>query len=222
METAKIINDLHRDGITKYVMLMRHSERSIGTAETDLLMELTEEGKQAAYEFGQALRSDSLIRFFSSFVHRCVETSALIEKGYLSGAGKTTSNTVIDPLYAFFINDLLKANQMRYDLFDKGDWPRFFRNWFDGKYSTDIIEDAAQAAQTLLNTLLELLQDPLAYGNICISHDINLFLIKEYYLGLRPEDNEFIQFLEGVIIYKQNGGYYITNHQTEAKRLPFP
>jgi len=221
IETLKIINDLHQKGISRYVALMRHAERPIDTAENDLFMQLTETGKQAAYEFGQALPSDSLIRFFSSPVDRCVETSALIEKGCLSSGRKTETNTELDSLYAFFIKDLLKADGMLYEMLDAGEWAKFFRNWFEGKYSPDIIEDASQAAQTSLNALLELLQEPSAGGNICISHDINLFLIKEYYLGLRPEDNEYIQFLEGVILYEWDGRYYIINHQTEAKMLTF-
>ncbi len=200
---------------------MRHAERPIDTAENDLFMQLTEAGKQAAYEFGQALPPDSLIRFFSSPVDRCVETSTLIEKGCLSSGKKTQTNTELDSLYAFFIKDLLKVDGMLYEMLDAGEWAKFFRNWFDGKYATDIIGNASQAAQTLLNALLELLQGPAAAGgNICISHDINLFLIKEYYLGLRPEDNEYIQFLEGVILYEWDGRYYIVNHQTEAKLLP--
>ncbi|HEY54417.1 MAG TPA: histidine phosphatase family protein [Caldilineae bacterium] len=219
-ETLKVINDLHQKRISRYVVLMRHAERPIDTAENDLFMQLTEAGKQAAYEFGQALPPDSLIRFFSSPVDRCVETSTLIEKGCLSSGKKTQTNTELDSLYAFFIKDLLKVDGMLYEMLDAGEWAKFFRNWFDGKYVTDIIGNASQAAQTLLNALLELLQGPAAGGNICISHDINLFLIKEYYLGLRPEDNEYIQFLEGVILYEWDGRYYIVNHQTEAKLLP--
>ncbi|UCC54000.1 MAG: hypothetical protein JSV68_08510, partial [Anaerolineaceae bacterium] len=124
------------------------------------------------------------------------------------------------PLYVFFVNDLSKLNQIAYKMIGEDEWPQFVRNWFDGKISTELIDDAAQAAQTLLNSLLELLQEPSAYGgNICISHDWNLFLIKEFYLRLKPEDNEYIQFLEGVIIYEMHDAFYIINHQSEAKML---
>ena len=36
------------------------------------------------------------------------------------------------------------------------------------------------------------------------------------------EENEDIEYLEGVVIYKWQNSYYITNHQSEAKMLPFP
>jgi len=61
-----------------------------------------------------------------------------------------------------------------------------------------------------------------AADHICVSYDWRLFLIKEYYLHLRPEDYEFIQFLEGVMIYENNGRYYIINHQTDVTPLPIP
>ena len=216
-----VINDLHRKGVKKYVVLMRHAERPIDTAENDLAMKLTEDGKQAAYEFGRSLPSDSLIRFFSSPVDRCIETAVLIEKGCLANEGETQPNTTMDVLYAFFIKDLLKADQLLYAMMEAGEWSDFFRNWFDGEYSPELMEAGPQAAQTLMEALLGLLQGSSEGGNICISHDINLFLIKEYYLGLKPEDHEYIQFMEGVIIYEWDDDYYIVNHQTDAKIVPF-
>lgn len=194
LKTLKVINDLHRDGIKTYVALMRHSARHYGTAENDELMELTEEGKQTASEFGRALPSDSFVRFFSSPAPRCIETSVLIEKGCLSRGGKTKTNIVIDSLYPFYVKNIPKVMQMAYDMVGAGEYPKFFRNWFNGKISADLMVDASHAAQTLLNLLFELLQDPLAHGNICISHDWNLFLLKEYYLGLRPEEYENIEY----------------------------
>lgn len=220
VDTVKIINHLQQAGVDKYVVLMRHAARHFGAAESDPSMGLTEGGKQAAIEFGQGLPPEPPVRFFSSYIERCVETSVLIEQGLLSKGGTTKTNKIIDPLYVFFVNDLSKLNQIAYKMIGEDEWPQFVRNWFDGKISTELIDDAAQAAQTLLNSLLELLQEPSAYGgNICISHDWNLFLIKEFYLGLKPEDNEYIQFLEGVIIYEMHDAFYIINHQSEAKML---
>jgi broad specificity phosphatase PhoE len=220
-DTLAVIDDLHRRGVKKYVVLMRHAERPIDKPENDLLMMLTDEGQQAAYEFGRALPSDSLIRFFSSPVDRCVETSNLIEKGLLATGGESRSNEELDALYFFYVRDI-KVDHILYDMFEKGEWAQFFRNWFEGEYTPEFMDEGDQAARTLVEALLGLLQDSPEGGNICISHDNSLFLIKEYYLGLRPEDYEYIQFLEGVILYEWDGAYYIANHQTAAKRLPFP
>jgi len=53
--TLKVINDLHAQEIDSYVVLMRHSARLVDTAENDAVMDLTEEGQQAAVEFGKGL-----------------------------------------------------------------------------------------------------------------------------------------------------------------------
>jgi len=126
-----------------------------------------------------------------------------------------------DTLYCFYIKDVPKVLQMAYDMRDAGDYPRFFRNWFDEKISADLIEDGRQSSQILVNDLLELMQGPEKKGNICITHDWNVVLLKKYYLGQRPEEYGHIEFLEGVIIYEWSNSYYITNCQSEAKRLEF-
>ena len=219
-KTLALLHDLRQQGIENYTVLMRHAERPIGSPENDLLMQITEDGKRAAYEFGRRLPTDTSLRFFASPVDRCVETADFIEKGALSMGGKTESTQKMAWLYAFYIHDLLTTDRILYEMLDRGEWAQFFRNWFDGKYPVEIIGDARQAAETLLNALQDLLRQSPPGGNICVSHDINLFLIKEYYLGLRPEDHEYIQFLEGVIVYERDGERYIVNHQTGAKKLP--
>lgn len=220
VQTLKVINGLHQDGIKNYVVLTRHSARHYETAENDLLMGLTEKGKQESFRFGKGLPSDSPIRLFSSPVIRCVETSDFIEKGRLSSGGKTQPNIVMDGLAAFFVKDISKVMPMVYELVYVGDYLKFFRNWFDGGISTDLIEDASQSAQRLLNALLDMLKEPSEFaGNICITHDWHLILLKEYYLGQRAEEYGNIEYLEGVIIYKWNGSYHIINHQSEARLL---
>jgi len=220
VQTLKVINDLLQDGINNYAVLTRHSARHYDTAENDMIMGLTEEGKQTSFEFGKALPSNSSIRLFSSPVNRCVETSDLIEKGYLSRGGNAQTNTVMNELVPFFVKDISKLMPMVYELVYAGDYLKFFRNWFDGKISDDLIDDASQSAQKLLSALVDLLQEqPKFTGNICVSHDWHLVLLKEYYLGQRAEEYGNIDFLEGVIIYQWKDSFYITNHQSGARML---
>ena len=222
VKTLKIINDLHQDGIRNFVVLTRHSARHYGTAENDEAMELTEEGKQKSREFGEALPSSRLFQFFSSPVHRCVETSNLMEEGVLSKGGETQANTVMEVLYPFFVKDMSKTIHMAYKFVMAGDYSKFFRNWFDGDISSELLENASQSAQRLLNALLDLLkeQSDIA-GNIFVAHDWHLVLLKEFYLGQRAEEYGVIEYLEGVIIYKGDDGYYIINHDSEAIPLSF-
>jgi len=220
--TLKVINDLHAQEIDSYVVLMRHSARLVDTAENDAVQDLTEEGRQAAVEFGQGLPANGRFRFYSSVINRCIETTTFIEEGILSvnETAVTEPNVVMDELYASFAKDVPRMDKIAYALLDKGEWAQFFRKWFNGEYPTEAIDPAAGAAEALLASLIELLQEETGVSTICISHDWHLFLIKEYYLHLRPEDHEYIQFLEGVVIYEKNDRYYIINHQTGAQLLP--
>jgi len=220
VQTLKVINDLCEGGIGNYVVLTRHSARHYGTPENDESMGLTEEGKQTSLEFGEALPSGSSIRLFSSPADRCIETSDIIEKGCLSQGGKTQANTVMDHLGAFFVKDISKVMPMAYKLALAGNYPQFFRDWFDGGISADLIDDASRSAQRLLNKLVDLLNEPSEFsGNICVTHDWHLALLKEIYLGQRAEEYGNIDYLEGVIVYQWNDAFYMINYQSEAKKL---
>jgi len=220
VQTLKVIHDLQQDGIKNFVVVTRHSERHYDTAENDMVMGLTEEGKQTSFEFGKALPSNSSIRLFSSRVNRCVETSDFIEKGCLSRGGKAQTNTVMNDLAPFFVKDISKIMPMVYDLVYAGDYLKFFRDWFDGKIPADLIDDASQSAQILLNSLLDLLHNSSDFASsICVTHDWHLVLLKEHYLGQRAEEYGNIDYLEGVIFYQWNDSHYIINHQYEARVL---
>jgi len=224
IKTLKVIHNLHKTSLKSYVVLMRHSARNYGTAENDELMELTEEGKQSSFEFGKGLPANSFIRFFSSPVQRCVQTSDIIEKGFLSTGGKTQANTAKDILAPLFVKDVPKIMQMAYELVLAGNYPKFFRDWFDGKIPTDLIEDGAQSAQKLLTALLDLLDNETAEDTvtICVTHDWHLVLLKEYYLGQKAEDYGVIEYLEGLIIYNLNENYQIIDHEGKVNILNIP
>ncbi len=219
VQTLAVIHQLHQQGVRNYAVLMRHADRPIDNAGNDLAMRISDLGKRTAYEFGRALPCDGVKRFYSSPIHRCVQTAELIAQGCLARGGDVLPNTPRDDLFAFFVRDVARADGLLYEALGAGEPFSFFRNWFDGVYPPDIIDDAAQAARAQMNVLLGLLQQDPPAANICVSHDINLFLIKQYYLDLRPEDHEYIQFLEGVVVYEWRSAYYIVNHQAAARRL---
>jgi broad specificity phosphatase PhoE len=223
MKTLELLRGLCQEGIETYAVLMRHSARHHDTAENDLSLGLTEEGRRAAYEFGRALPSDSFLQFFSSPVLRCVETSELIDRGCLSNGGRTKHNGAVDPLSGFFARNGPAVLQMAHDMAKAGRFPEFFRNWFDGRLPSSLIQDSRQASRALVHYLLGLIQGSGEKGSICITHDWHLVLLREYGLGQRPEEyGGHIEYLEGVILFVRGSNYYIVNHQREAKILRFP
>jgi broad specificity phosphatase PhoE len=179
-------------------------------------MGLTEEGKQAAYEFGKGILSENQIRFYSSPAPRCIETSELIEKGFLSTGGKSKSNTVLNFLGGLYFKDPEKTLKIIFEFILKGEYPSFFRKWFTGELPDDLMEDSLQTAQTILKGSYKLIQESERVNHICITHDVNLYLLKEYYLNQKPEEYA-VDYLEGLIIYKENNAFHIINHVNEEK-----
>jgi hypothetical protein len=85
-DTLDVMNDLRNQGIDSFSIIMRHSNRryDLEGLQGEASFGLTNEGKELAYEFGKDLPTDSVMRLFSSFAARCIETAYLIEKGNIS------------------------------------------------------------------------------------------------------------------------------------------
>ncbi len=217
INTIQTIKKLHKDGINRFSVIMRHSARHY---DTDINMEpfmgLTEEGKEVSLQVGANLPDGFNVRLFSSYIGRCIETAYLIDKGYSRKNGKTETNRQVKDISPFYINDFQKA----IDLIIKQDTPTFIRNWIDGKISTDIIQDAKKTAEKMFACMVDRLKQTRENSiDIFISHDWNMYLIKEFGLGLAHEEYGLIEYLEGVVVYTKNGEMYIANHQTEPKRV---
>jgi broad specificity phosphatase PhoE len=219
--TLDAIHELKNRGIGRMAVIMRHSARHYDPKDwsKDPLMGLTDEGKEAAYAFGENLPTDSVTRLFSSPVGRCVETASQIEKGNASKGGKTEANKTIGRLATFFANDFLKAFEI---IGAKGN-AEFFRDWFSGKVPVDVMADPEASVAVLRKLLVDKLDEMSDnHIDILVSHDWSLYLFKEYCLGLAQEDVGKVKYLEGAIIYWENGDFRATNHQTESKVLGVP
>jgi len=56
--------------------------------------------------------------------------------------------------------------------------------------------------------------------NLCVTHDVSLFLVNEYYLERRLEENP-VEYLDGVIIYKKHDDVFLVDHQGESKKFNY-
>jgi hypothetical protein len=52
---------------------------------------------------------------------------------------------------------------------------------------------------------------------ICVSHDWNIFPLKEFTLGLPHEEAGDIGYLDGVVFFETDGQMYITSYQTDPR-----
>ncbi|MCG8337825.1 MAG: histidine phosphatase family protein [Proteobacteria bacterium] len=215
--TRDLIKSLADRGINRMSVMMRHSARHYNWEQPreEPFLLLTEEGKEYSYNLGKSLVPGFTIKFYSSVVGRCIETAYLIDKGYVSQGGKTDHNMMepyLSPSYVKKPFELIKVLQETS--------PNFIRQWFDGEISAEIIDPPRGAAQDIIGMLESKLEYlPENHINMGISHDWNLYLVKEYIMGLRHEDVGRVAYLEGLIVYQEQGKTFVVNHQSEPVEI---
>ncbi len=215
--TLEMINQLKAEGISRMSVLIRHSARHYDheRPEREPFMVLTGKGKQYSWELGRALPEELVVSFSSSSFGRCIETAYLIDKGYVSRNGHTVNCKIEELLSPSYIKKPLEVLNTMLETRSG-----FIRHWFDGSISPDIIETPEKAAREILDLLLKRLGTlPENTINIGVSHDWNLYLLKEQIMGLKHEEVGLVEYLEGVVVYETSGQYYIKNHQGETGPL---
>lgn len=220
-KTVALIRDLNRQGIDRMSLMLRHSKRDY---HPDVHMEpfmcLTDEGRNLAFELGSRLPENMSLSFFSSHIGRCIETAYLIDKGFVSKTGGYTGhNQVARPVAPFYVKDLVSV----VDIVKKKDVFTFIRSWIDGKISEDVLVNAKDAANTMLRFLVGgLRESDVNTLHVSVTHDWNVYLIKEFALGLPHETFGRIDYLEGVVLFEKDGEIHITNHQKDPVLLSLP
>ena len=215
-QTLTVIRQLLNQNITKIAAIIRHSARFYGTApRSEAFMGLTPEGMEYALEMGRSLPSAPLPRLYSSPFGRCIETAYLIDKGFTRQHGiDLAHNLPQEKLAPFYIKDIEKA----LNLLKEQGTHTYIRNWFDNRLDETVMESPATTTNALTRFMTErvnhLADNEVA---ICVSHDWNIFPLKEFALGLTHEEAGDIGYLDGVVFFENNGRMYITSYQTDPR-----
>jgi broad specificity phosphatase PhoE len=211
-ETLALIRKLVDEGARRLCVILRHSARHFPTDPAlEPFMGLTEAGKDYAMDLGAALPLEPGPVFFSSPFGRCIETACIMDKGYIKAHGRFNGhNTLSRELSPFYVKDIEKAVVMA----SKTGSRTFLRQWFDRQIPPDVIEDPEAAAETIAGFMTGLLGS-LEEGRIalCVSHDWNIYPLKEFKLGLPHEEAGSVGFLEAVAVFEHRGRPHITHHQ---------
>jgi hypothetical protein len=216
-ETIRLVHDLHKTGASKFSIILRHSLRHYDDKiHMEPFMGLTEQGKDQCVKIGMGLPRGMTLRLFSSHFGRCIETAYLMDQGYLAGGGDTKRNQLVRELSPFYVNDFEKALETITTLALAG----FIRSWIEGEFSPDILMDAREVADRIFFCAIRGLTETGENNiDVLVTHDWNMYLLKEFGLGLTHEDHGEVDFLEGVVLFEKEGEIYLTHHQAEPKRL---
>ena len=219
-KTASLIRRLNSQGIDKLFVVLRHSARNYHEDITmEPFMSLTDKGRAMAFQMGSSLPENFSIRFFSSYIGRCIETAYLLDKGFVKKTGAMTENNrVTDIMAPFYVNDLSKLADiiMSRDLFV------FIREWINVHIPESILMPPKEAARKMFKFMVcSLWESEKNTLQISVTHDWNLYLLKEFGLGLAHEEYGKVSYLEGIVLFEQDGKIYITNHQKDPVILDY-
>lgn len=216
--TLGLVNRLFNQGIKKMSVFVRHGDRYYDPANlrNEPFLPLTEHGKKQSYEFGLQLPSEPYYHFFSSPVIRCVETAYQIEKGCIKCGAQTQVNSILPNLGPFFIKD-------RSAVFSHcmAEGPEvFFQLWLKGQISEEVMLPPKLAIrEQLTQVMVGLVEQGQLHLNVYVTHDVNLYLIRELCLGQDIEEVGRIDPLEGLVFFEQNGTVHISNHLGSPKAV---
>lgn len=200
-QTLQTIERLHKDGIKKISVLLRHAERNYTEdANLEAFMSLTENGKSLAFDFGRQLPETLVPHLSASFIGRCIETAYVIDKGYTSRYGSCQPHPVTDAMFSpFYVKDVDAVVAHLEDISNRD----FLKMWFNNQLDTTVIDDPMQTADQLCSVMTGLL-DQLQDNEIrlCVSHDWNIYPIKEFKLNQPLESTGDVGYMEGVIFFK--------------------
>ena len=210
--TLQLIDEVFAEGVEHAVVLMRHSAREFEPGRHDLENPLTDEGRALARRMGSRLDKDLIVRGYASPAERCVETGALIMESHADGGGQVARNRAVEALGVFYVLDQMKM----YKAMMAADGQLgFLESWYRGELGADVVMPADLAARLAAGVASEKLRQPLNRGrqlDLCVSHDMTLYLVRDRLLGERSAELGEVRFLDGLVIYREEGSTVLRSH----------
>lgn len=212
-----LIDSLYGDGVDHVVALMRHSAREFEPGRHDLLNPLTDEGRSLARRLGTGLPKGLLARGYASPAQRCVETAALILDGHREHGGRVARHRPVEALGVFYVLDQMKMYRAMTAATGQ---TSFLERWFAGAVESDVMMPADIAAKLVARVAVAKLDTPVARPqvDICVTHDMSLYLVRDRLLGLPVADSGAVNFLDAVVFYRRDG--QLLMHAPDRAALP--
>jgi hypothetical protein len=193
-------------------MHIRHTERpkeEPGSLEVYKIIS-TEQGKQAAREFGASLPSSRSYRLYHTYMERTRETTENIHEGILANEG---SSKVIGsvPLTSTIDRDGWMYHVRRESEMDSDSHLslRVFTKWISSHYPPWLRVPALDFSQRGAALTMKNLTSAEAHTfDIYVSHENSCAVFLLYWFGIMP-DERWIEFLDGFIMQLTEKRLYI-------------
>lgn len=215
--TVALLEQIFAEHAGHAVALMRHSAREFAPGVHDLENPLTPEGRDLAVSLGGRLPKMLTVRGYASPPARCMDTAALALQGHQARGGAVTRHRPLESLGVFYALDQMK---MWKHLTAAGGLVPFMQRWIGGELPGDAMMPADLAARLILRVLAEKLSAPVAERqlDLCISHDMTLYLMRELLLG-EPAHGPEVRFLDALVLFAVDGELWMTSHHGAPRRV---
>ena len=216
--TIALLKSVFDEGVDHAAALIRHSAREFEPGRHDLMNPLTDEGRSLARDFGAALPKRLLVRGYTSPAERCVETVQLILDGHSKAGGRVTRHRPVEALGVFYVLDQMKMYRV---MTSSDGLVPFLRRWCDGSVAGDVMMPANLAAKIVARVVAGKLEAPLERPqlDVCVSHDMSLYLVRDRLLGLGVTDSGAVDFLDGVVFYERDRALWMRGLHGPPKRV---
>lgn len=216
--TRALIETVFGEGVDHVAALVRHSAREFEAGRHDLLNPLTDEGRELARVFGASLPRDLLVRGYTSPAARCVETAQLVLQGHEKKGGQVTRQRPIEALGVFYVLDQMKMYRAMTAATGQ---IAFLSSWFAGDVPADVMMPPDVAAKLLGRVVAAKLEAPVKRPqlDVCVSHDMSLYLVRDRLLGLQVASSGAVDFLDGVVFYKKRGQLWMRGLLGPARQI---
>ena len=217
--TVDLLAELAAAGVQRKVVLLRHSAREFVAGRHDLENPLTDAGRSAAWAFGAALPTGFRWRGYASPAERCQETASLVLQAHAQGGGRIARVRPMEGLGVFYVLDQMKMFRI---MQSAGGLGPFLGRWIGGEIGPDVMLDAHVAAHAIGRLLLQKLDDPgsdSASADLLVSHDMSIGLVRHCLLGQSWEAVGAVQFLDGLIAYRDQAGSWLVSPHGARVRL---
>ncbi len=202
-------------------IILRHAERDpIRSYEEGWEARLTDNGHRDAAALGRTLVDFASMRLWSSPIPRCQQTANRLAEGLRDAGSDVDELVVINDLAGPYLHDAEKVLKIALDIGDRA----FVRRWFEGDLASEHLMPSPRAATGQLMVLTETLathDEPGLY--VHCSHDWNILLLREHFLGIRHEDAGMPDFLEGLATWRDGHDLVVqwrdNQHRMRWRRL---
>lgn len=216
--TIGLIRNLLHQGVDRISIILRHSDRHYtDNPQLEPFMGLNDSGKGYAFDFGKSFPLDLTPILFSSHFGRCIETAYLIDKGFTFVTGKPLPHNTLDTILTpFYVKDFATAIKM---MLETGD-AQFIRNWFDTTIDESIMLDPKITADRITDFMVSRLKE-LSPGQaaVCVTHDWNIFPVKQFKLGLSYEDALDAGYLDAVAFFEKDARIFAVTRQFDPVEI---